>query len=56
MVSDKGLKWLDFFFFSLSLADIDKNGKVDAKEMEQIVTVCLDEKLFEERKMGFGFF
>ena len=31
------LKLFILFFF----IDIDKNGRVDAKEMEQIVTVCI---------------
>ena len=32
------------------VVDIDKNGRVDSKEMEQIVTVCVDELLFAMTK------
>ena len=39
----KSLENLDYSFSKLfDYSDIDKNGKVDSKEMEQIVTVCWD--------------
>jgi len=44
-------KNIELFFFSelitlLVVKDIDKNGKVDSKEMEQIVTVCIHDLSF----------
>lgn len=36
--------------FIYSYLDIDKNGKVDSKEMEQIVTVC------KKQIVSFSFF
>jgi hypothetical protein len=39
------MQWKISLNFLLILKDIDKNGRVDAKEMEQIVTVCINGEL-----------